>query len=109
MAGKPVEYDPFAQQSSGVPVEHDPFAPQKKSWKEVSGDPLQAIINKRQVPDLMSLLPPKEENPLPGIYMGATDPFYAGGRLAMETGIGDKQAMDRAIAQREAEYQNFFK
>lgn len=105
MAGKPVEYDPFAQQLSGVPVEHDPFAPQKKSWKEVSGDPLQAIINKRQVPDLMSLLPPKEENPLPGIYMGATDPFYAGGRLAMETGIGDKQAMDRAIAQREAEYQ----
>lgn len=105
MAGKPVEYDPFAQQSSGVPVEHDPFAPQKKSWKEVSGDPLQAIINKRQVPDLMSLLPPKEENPLPGLYMGATDPFYAGGRLAMETGIGDKQAMDKAIAQREAEYQ----
>jgi len=106
MAGKPVEYDPFAQQSSGVPVEHDPFAPQKKSWKEVSGDPLQAIINKRQVPDLMSLLPPKEENPLPGIYMGATDPFYAIGRLATEAGMGRMpQAMDKAIAQREAEYQ----
>lgn len=55
--------------------------------------------------NLMSLLPPKEENPLPGIYMGATDPFYAGGRLAMETGIGDKQAMDKAIAEREAQYQ----
>jgi len=55
--------------------------------------------------NLMSMLPPKEESPLPGLYMGATDPFYAGGRLAMETGIGDKQAMDKAIAEREAKYQ----
>jgi len=45
------------------------------------------------------------ENPLPGLWMGATDPFYAGGRLAMETGIGNKQAMDKAIAEREAAYQ----
>jgi hypothetical protein len=45
------------------------------------------------------------ENPLPGLWMGATDPFYAGGRLAMQTGIGDKQAMDKAIAEREAAYQ----
>jgi hypothetical protein len=55
--------------------------------------------------NLMSMLPPKEESPLSGLYMGATDPFYAGGRLAMETGIGDKQAMDKAIAEREAKYQ----
>jgi len=37
--------------------------------------------------------------------MGATDPFYAGKRLAMETGIGDKEAMDKEIAEREAKYQ----
>ena len=67
--------------------------------------PPQISTPKRQVPDLMSMLPPKEESPLPGLYMGATDPFYAGGRLAMETGIGDKQAMDKAIAEREAKYQ----
>ena len=85
MAGKPVEHDPFAVQPTAV--DFDPFAPKSK------------YVN------LMSLLPPKEENPLPGIYMGAGDPFYAGGRLAMETGIGDKQAMDEAIAKREAKYQ----
>ena len=67
--------------------------------------PPQISTPKRQVPDLMSMLPPKEESPLSGLYMGATDPFYAGGRLAMETGIGDKQAMDKAIAEREAQYQ----
>ena len=67
--------------------------------------PPQISTPKRQVPDLMSMLPPKEESPLSGLYMGATDPFYAGGRLAMETGIGDKQAMDKAIAEREAKYQ----
>jgi len=60
---------------------------------------------KRQLTNFMSLMPPKSESPFPGLYMGATDPFYAGGRLAMETGIGDKQAMDKAIAEREAKYQ----
>ena len=89
MAGKPVDFDPFATQPK--PVDVDPFAPN--------------IAPKSKYVNLMSLLPPKEENPLPGIYMGATDPFYAGGRLAMETGIGDKQAMDEAIAKREAQYQ----
>lgn len=59
----------------------------------------------RQLTNFMSLMPPKSESPFPGLYMGATDPFYAGGRLAMETGIGDKQAMDKAIAEREAKYQ----
>jgi hypothetical protein len=89
MAGKPVDFDPFATQPK--PVDVDPFAPN--------------IAPKSKYVNLMSLLPPKEENPLLGIYMGATDPFYAGGRLAMETGIGDKQAMDEAIAKREAQYQ----
>jgi hypothetical protein len=89
MAGKPVDFDPFAAQPK--PVDVDPFAP--------------TTAPKSKYVNLMSLLPPKEENPLPGIYMGATDPFYAGGRLAMETGIGDKQAMDKAIAEREAQYQ----
>jgi hypothetical protein len=72
-------------------------------WDVVSTAP--TTTPKSKYVNLMSLLPPKEENPLPGIYMGATDPFYAGGRLAMQTGIGDKQAMDKAIAEREAEYQ----
>jgi hypothetical protein len=59
----------------------------------------------RQLTNFMSLMPPKGESPFPGLYMGATDPFYAGKRLAMETGIGDKEAMDKEIAEREAKYQ----
>jgi hypothetical protein len=55
--------------------------------------------------DLMSLLPPKEESPIPGMVMGAGDPFLAGTRLLMETGLGDKRAMDAVIAEREAKYQ----
>jgi hypothetical protein len=40
--------------------------------------------------------------------MGFTDPMYAGTRLLMETGLGDKldkRAMDAVIAEREAKYQ----
>jgi hypothetical protein len=58
--------------------------------------------------NLMSLLPPKEESPMPGILMGAGDPFLAGTRLLMETGLGDKldkRAMDAVIAERETKYQ----
>ncbi len=36
MAGKPVEYDPFAPQPKAVDV--DPFAPKKRSWKDVAGE-----------------------------------------------------------------------
>jgi hypothetical protein len=36
MAGKPVEYDPFAAQPKAVDV--DPFAPKKRSWKDVAGE-----------------------------------------------------------------------
>jgi hypothetical protein len=36
MAGKPVEYDPFAPQPKAV--EFDPFAPKKRSWKDVAGE-----------------------------------------------------------------------
>ena len=36
MAGKPVEYDPFAPQPKTV--EFDPFAPKKRSWKDVAGE-----------------------------------------------------------------------
>jgi len=64
MAGKPVEYDPFAQQSSGVPVEHDPFAPQKRSWMDVAGESLTSI--------------PTSAAALAGtIYDVATDPIQA--------------------------------
>jgi len=36
MAGKPVDFDPFAPQPKAV--EFDPFAPKKRSWKEVAGE-----------------------------------------------------------------------
>ena len=36
MAGKPVEYDPFAPQPKAVDI--DPFAPKKRSWKDVAGE-----------------------------------------------------------------------
>ena len=36
MAGKPVEYDPFAPQPKAV--EFDPFAPKKRSWKDIAGE-----------------------------------------------------------------------
>jgi len=36
MAGKPVDFDPFAPQPKAV--EFDPFAPKKRSWKDVAGE-----------------------------------------------------------------------
>ena len=66
------------------------------------------VAPKSKYVDLMSLLPPKEESPLPGLKMGAGDPFLAGTRLLMETGFGDKldkRAMDAVIAERETKYQ----
>ena len=65
----------------------------------------QAPAPRSKYVDLMSLLPPKEESPIPGMVMGAGDPFLAGTRLLMETGLGDKRAMDAVIAEREAKYQ----
>ena len=65
----------------------------------------QAPAPKSKYVDLMSLLPPKKESPIPGMVMGAGDPFLAGTRLLMETGLGDKRAMDAVIAEREAKYQ----
>jgi hypothetical protein len=104
--GTPVEYDPFASQP--IAVDFDPFAPKKKSWQETRGESLQAQVKNRQVPRLADILPPQEESPLPGLGMGFTDPMYAGTRLLMETGLGDKldkRAMDAVIAEREAKYQ----
>ena len=68
----------------------------------------QAPAPKSKYVNLMSLLPPEEESPIPGMVMGAGDPFLAGTRLLMETGLGDKldkRAMDAVIAEREAKYQ----
>jgi len=104
--GTPVEYDPFANQP--IAVDFDPFAPKKKSWQETSGESLQAQVKNRQVPRLANILPPEEESPFRGLGMGFTDPMYAGTRLLMETGLGDKldkRAMDAVIAEREAKYQ----
>lgn len=61
-----------------------------------------------KIPNLQALLPAEQESAMPGIKMGFTDPFYAGTRLLMETGFGDKldkRAMDAVIAEREAKYQ----
>ena len=61
-----------------------------------------------KIPNLQALLPTEQESSMPGIQMGITDPFYAGTRLLMETGFGDKldkRAMDAVIAEREAKYQ----
>ena len=41
MAGKPVEFDPFAAQPK--PVDIDPFAPKKRSWMDVAGESLTSI------------------------------------------------------------------
>ena len=104
--GTPVEYDPFASQP--VAVDFDPFAPKKKSWQETSGESLQRQVKNRQIPRLQDILPPEEESPFSGLKMGFTDPMYAGTRLLMETGLGDKldkRAMDAVIAEREAKYQ----
>jgi len=68
----------------------------------------QAPAPKSKYVNLMSLLPPEKESPIPGMVMGAGDPFLAGTRLLMETGLGDKldkRAMDAVIAEREAKYQ----
>ena len=72
-------------------------------WDVVETAPTTAP--KSKYVNLMSLLPPKEESPMPSILMGAGDPFLAGTRLLMETGLGDKRAMDAVIAEREAKYQ----
>jgi hypothetical protein len=104
--GTPVEYDPFASQP--VAVDFDPFANKKKSWQETSGESFQSRVKNRQIPRLQDILPPEEESPFPGLKMGFTDPMYAGTRLLMETGLGDKldkRAMDAVIAEREAKYQ----
>jgi hypothetical protein len=106
MAGTPVENDPFASQPKAV--DYDPFTTKKKSWQETSGESLQGQVKNRQVPNLQGILPPEEESPFPGLKMGFTDPMYAGTRLLMETGFGDKldkRAMDAVIAEREAKYQ----
>ena len=66
------------------------------------------VAKARKIPDLKALLPPEGESPFPGLKMGFTDPMYAGTRLLMETGLGDKldkRAMDAVIAEREAKYQ----
>ena len=106
MAGVPVEHDPFVSQP--LAVDYDPFAPKKQYWQQTRNESLQARIKNRQVPGLEDLLPPPEESPLPALSMGFTDPMYAGTRLLMETGFGDKldkRAMDAVIAEREAKYQ----
>ena len=62
MAGKPVEFDPFAAQPK--PVDVDPFAPKKRSWMDVAGESLTNI--------------PQSAAALAGmVYDVATDPIQA--------------------------------
>jgi len=80
-----------------------------QAQKLFSTEQAQPTVGKAgKIPDLKALLPPEEESPFPGLKMGFTDPMYAGTRLLMETGFGDKldkRAMDAVIAEREAKYQ----
>ena len=80
-----------------------------QAQKLFSTEQAQPTVGKAgKIPDLKALLPPEEESPFPGLKMGFTDPMYAGTRLLMETGLGDKldkRAMDAVIAEREAKYQ----
>lgn len=62
MAGKPVEYDPFAPQPKAV--EFDPFAPKKRSWMDVPGEAL-------------SNIPQSAKNLAMGLYDVVTDPIQA--------------------------------
>ena len=59
MAGKPVEYDPFAPQPKAV--EFDPFAPKKRSWKDVPGEAFSNIL-------------PSARNMASGLYEAVTSP-----------------------------------
>jgi hypothetical protein len=80
-----------------------------QAQKLFSTEQAQPTVGKAgKIPDLKALLPPEEESPFRGLGMGFTDPMYAGTRLLMETGLGDKldkRAMDAVIAEREAKYQ----
>jgi hypothetical protein len=80
-----------------------------QAQKLFSTEQAQPTVGKAgKIPDLKALLPPEEESPFRGLGMGFTDPMYAGTRLVMETGLGDKldkRAMDAVIAEREAKYQ----
>jgi len=62
MAGKPVEFDPFAAQPK--PVDVDPFAPKKRSWMDVPGEAL-------------SNIPQSAKNLAMGLYDVVTDPIQA--------------------------------
>ena len=59
MAGKPVEYDPFAPQPKAV--EFDPFAPKKRSWMDVPGE---AFTN----------IPSSAKTMATGLYQAVTSP-----------------------------------
>ena len=62
MAGKPVDFDPFAAQPK--PVDVDPFAPKKRSWMDVPGEAL-------------SNIPQSAKNLAMGLYGVVTDPIQA--------------------------------
>ena len=95
----------FADAAPTSALDQPVIEPKKRSWQETSGESLQNTVKNRQVPRIEDLVPPAGESPMPGLLMGAGDPFLAGTRLLMETGLGDKRAMDAVIAEREAKYQ----
>ena len=95
----------FADAAPTSTIDQPVVEPKKRSWQETSGESLQNTVKNRQVPRIEDLVPPAGKSPMPGLLMGAGDPFLAGTRLLMETGLGDKRAMDAVIAEREAKYQ----
>ena len=75
MAGKPIDYDPFASQPKAVDI--DPFAPKKRSWMDVPGEAL-------------SNIPSSAKTMATGLYQAVTSPVQTVSGL-MDVAAGSLQ------------------
>ena len=82
MAGKPVEYDPFAPQPKAVDV--DPFAPKKRSWKDVPGE---AFTN----------IPSSAQTMATGLYQAITNPVQTVSGLMDVAAGGLQNALPKPV------------
>lgn len=82
MAGKPVEYDPFATQPKAV--EFDPFAPKKRSWKDVPGE---AFTN----------IPSSAQTMATGLYQAITNPVQTVSGLMDVAAGGLQNALPKPV------------
>ena len=82
MAGKPVEYDPFAPQPKAV--EFDPFAPKKRSWKDVAGESFTNI-------------PSSAQTMATGLYQAITNPVQTVSGLMDVAAGGLQNALPKPV------------